>query len=408
MFRIVFAAMVFIAAFPPVRAQEAGVIASMDEMRFAPPKEKGSASLVGRVGKAVRFRFEADAPSTFFTSNIHGKPEWERAQGFSFWVRGHDSDGFGGLEFIYDDDYAVRYDFCFPVKNGEWRKILVAWQDLVPVLPGPAAKPLGTSGGNAASKLSAIFVGKWWYWPQDPAVCFDIDEIRLEPTIERDASEHLPDGPPLGRVLAKLRAGKPITIVTMGDSLTDKHHWANREVCWVDLLRQGLKAAYRSDVTIVNPAIGGTQLRQNVILIPRWLATVPEPDLVTIFFGGNDWDSGMRGAEFRRACTDAVDRVRRATRGKADVLLITTNPSAARWGAIEELAEACRNAAKDRRASLADTDKAFVAAGKDDPNPLFVHDRVHLSKAGHAIVAGTVIKAIEQEQNPERKAETPR
>jgi len=187
------------------------------------------------------------------------------------------------------------------------------------------------------------------------------------------------------------------------DSLTDKQHWANREVCWVDLPRQGLKDAYRSDVTIVNPAIGGTQLRQNVILIPRWLATVPEPDLVTIFFGGNDWDSGMRGAEFRRTCTDAVDRVRRATRGKADVLLITTNPSAARWGAIEELAEACRDAAKDRRAGLADTDRAFVAAGRDNPNPLFVHDRVHLSKAGHAIVAETVIKAIEQEQNPKEK-----
>jgi len=151
------------------------------------------------------------------------------------------------------------------------------------------------------------------YWPEYPALCFDIDEIRLEPTIERDASDHLPDGQPLGRVLAKLKAGKPITIVTMGDSLTDKHHWANRDVCWVDLLRQGLQAAYRSDVTIVNPAIGGTQLRQNVILIPRWLAAVPEPDLVTIFFGGNDWDSGMRGAEFRRACSDAVDRVRRAT-----------------------------------------------------------------------------------------------
>ena len=80
MFRIgVFAALVFLAAVPITRAQEAGVIASMDEMRFAPPKEKGSASLVdGRVGKAVRF--EADAPSTFFTSNIHGKPEWDRAQ----------------------------------------------------------------------------------------------------------------------------------------------------------------------------------------------------------------------------------------------------------------------------------------------------------------------------------------
>ena len=162
----------------------------------------------GRVGRAVRFRFEADAASTFFTSNIHGQPEWDRAQGFSFWVRGNGSDGFEGLEFIYDDDYAVRYDVCFPVQNGEWRKVSVAWQDLVPVLPGPAAKPLGTSGGNAASKLSAVFVGKWWYWSLYPALCFNIDEIRLELTIERDANDHLPDGPPLGRVLAKLKAVK--------------------------------------------------------------------------------------------------------------------------------------------------------------------------------------------------------
>jgi len=332
MFRIVvLAALVYLCAFALVRAQEAGVIASMDEMRFAPPKEKGSASLVdGRVGKAVRFRFEADAPSAFSSSNIHGKPEWDHALGFSFWVISNGSNGFGGLEFIYDDEYVVRYDVCFPVKNGEWTKISVAWQDLIPVLPGPAAKSLGRSGGDAASKLSAVFVGKWWYW--------------------------------------------------------------------VDLLKQGLKDAYRSEVAIVNPAIGGTQLRQNVILIPRWRAKVPEPDLVTIFFGGNDWDAGMRGEEFRRTCTDAVNRVRRATRSKADVVIITTNPSAARWGAIEELAEACRGAAKDRRAGLADTDHAFVAAGKNNPNPLFVHDCVHLSKAGHALVAETVLKAIEQKQ----------
>ena len=103
----------------------------------------------------------------------------------------------------------------------------------------------------------------------------------------------------------------------------------------------------------------------------------------------------MRGEEFRRSCGDAVDRVRRATRGKADVLIITTNPSAAPVGAIEELAEACRNAARDRHAGLADTDRAFILAGKDKPDPLFVSDRVHLSRSGHAIVAETVLKSIE-------------
>lgn len=75
----------------------------------------------------------------------------------------------------------------------------------------------------------------------------------------------------------------------------------------------------------------GTQLRQNLVLIPRGLGPDAEPDLVTMFFGGNDWDAGMRGEEFQRACDDAVDRIRRATNGKADVLLMTANPSAARW-----------------------------------------------------------------------------
>ena len=380
----------------PAVADEGVVIATMDEVRFQPPKTKGEAELVaGKVGGAVRFRFEKDARSTFFTSNIHGAPAWDRADGFSFWVKGDGPDGFGGLQFIFDDDYAVRYDLCFPVKGIGWTKVIVAWSDLIPVLPGPRAKPLGTTGGNPPSKLSGLWFGKWWYWGDYPALTFAVDEIRLEPTIDRDAKDDRPDGPPLGRVLAKLKAGKPVTVVTMGDSLTDKRHWANREVAWVDLLRERLKTKYGSEVTIVNPAIGGTQLRQNLVLIPRWLEAAPEPDLVTIFFGGNDWDAGMRGEEFAHACADAVDRVRRATGGKAGVLIVTTNPSATRWTETAELAQACRKASHDRNAGLADTEEAFHAAGKDDRNRLYVHDRVHLSRAGHDLVAETVLKAIE-------------
>jgi lysophospholipase L1-like esterase len=380
----------------PAQAEENGAIATMDDLRFSPPKEKGQSELIeGKVGKAVRFHFDADARSTFFTSKIRGTSDWDRADGFSFWVRGEGADGFGGLQFIYDDDFSVRYDLVIPVKGTRWRKVTVAWNDLIPVLPGPKAKPLGVPGGNAPSKLTGLWFGRWWYWGNYPALAFTIDEIRLEPAIERDDADHRPKGPPLGRVLAKLRAGEPVTVVTMGDSLTDKRHWANREVCWVDLLRDRLKAKYRSDIAIVNPAIGGTQLRQNLMLMPVWLDTAPAPDLVTVFFGGNDWDAGMRDKEFERACADAVDRIRRATGGHADVLLLTTNPAASRWQATAELAEACRRGARDRNAGLADTERAFHEAGKDDRDRLFVRDRVHLSRAGHEVVTETVLKAIE-------------
>ena len=55
------------------------------------------------------------------------------------------------------------------------------------------------------------------------------------------------------------------------------------------------------------------------------------------------------------------------------MLILTTNPSAARWEETKELAEACRAAVRDCNAGLADTENAFHAAGKEDHNQLFVH-----------------------------------
>jgi lysophospholipase L1-like esterase len=394
--RSLLASLVLLSALAPARATDGPVLDTMDELRFHAPKEKGKAELVeGKVGKAVRFSFDKDAQSVFFTGAIRGTPAWDDAAGLSFWVKGDGSAHFGGLELIYDDDYSVRYDYAFPLRNTEWSKVVAAWRDFVPVLPGPRSKPLDPRAGNRPSKVTALMFGKWWYWGDYPAHSFAVDEIRLEDKIPLDASDYRPDGPPLQHVLEKLNAGRPVTLVTMGDSLTDYRHWANRQTAWPALLKKRLEETYHSDVTVINPAIGGTQLRQNLVLVPCWLASAPEPDLVTLCFGGNDWDSGMRGEQFRDSYWDAIDRVRRATKGKADVLVLTTVPSAARWGALAELAEVCRQAAHDRNAGLADAEKAFVAEGQNDKEKLYVQDRTHLSPAGHALLAQVVLKAIE-------------
>jgi len=372
------------------------LITSLDEPRFTPPKEQGRMTTVeGKIGNATQFAFDDNAKSAFFTSNLRGTPEWDQADGLSFWVKGNGTTQFGGLQLIYDDDYALRYDVCFPIKGTEWTRIVIAWNDFIPVLPSPRAKPLGTRE-MPPGKVTAVWFGRWWYWGDYPATTFAVDEIRLEPTIGRGEPIPRPQEP-LGRVLKKLKAGEPITIVTMGDSLTDTRHWANRQVVWPTLLASQLNAEFKSEVTIINPAIGGTQLRQNLILMPRWLDKTPEPDLVTLFFGGNDWESGMRGEEFTAACADAVARIRQATRGKSDVLLITTNPTAEKWQAMGELSVACREAARAQGAGLADTEAAFHRAGQADRNRLYVDDRVHLSKAGHAVVAQAVLEALTAE-----------
>jgi lysophospholipase L1-like esterase len=395
--RFLLATLLALCGFSTVRGADGPVIDPLDEMHFRAPKEKGNAVQVpGKFGKAIRFTFDKDCRNTFFTSTIRGKPEWDQAAGFSFWVKGDGSESCGGLEFIYDDDYSLRYDYLFPIKSTAWTKITVPWRDLIPVLPVPRARPLDPAGDNRPSKLTALWVGRWWYWGDFPAHAFALDEFRLEKDIPLDNTDYRPTGAPLGRVLAKLKAGKPITILTMGDSLTDFHHWANRDVSWPRLLQKRLQEKYHVTVTLDNPALGGTQLRQNVVLIPRWAARVHEPDLVTVCFGGNDWEAGMRGPMFTEANHDAIDRIRRATRGKADVLILTTVPSVAHWTTMAELTEACRKAAGDRNAGLADTEKAFLADGQKDKERLYVVDKTHLSRAGHELMARTVLEAIER------------
>src|SRR5204863_6292182 len=158
-----------------------------------------------------------------------------------------------------------------------------------------------------------------------------------------DQNLYAPAGAPLERVLAKLKAGKPVAIVTMGDSLTDYNHWANKAVPnWPTLLAKKIKDKYKSEVKIVNPAIGGTQLRQGLVLIPRWVAEAPEPDLVTVCYGGNDCESGMRVEMFREPARETIDRVRRCTHGKSDVMFLTIVPSVANWTTMVELCDAVR------------------------------------------------------------------
>jgi len=369
----------------------------MDAVTFTAPGGKAGVELVeGQDGNALQFTFPKDGPSVFAIGRARGQASWDQAAGFSFLAKGDGSPQVVGLQFIWGDDYGLRYDFAFPLTGSAWQKIVVPWRDLIPALPAPGAKLIDAKNGNAPSKLGPLWFGRWWYWREYPALKFAVDDLRLEPSIPVDTRDLTPTGAPLSRTLAKLQRGEPVTIVTMGDSLTDTAHWANRKTNWPALLEAKLRAAYKSELKLVNPAIGGTQLRQNLVLIPRWLLTTPEPDLVTILFGYNDWDAGMRGDMFFEAQKDAVERVRRATGGKADVLIMTTAPALERWETMSELADACRRAARDSKAGLADLEAAFHAAGGEDRARFYVDDKVHAGPAGHELIAETVFRALEK------------
>jgi lysophospholipase L1-like esterase len=381
-------------------AGEGAVIDSMDEATFKSDKCKVEA-LDGKVGKALKFTYDDKCSGHFATRILQPTAEWDAAAGFSFWVKGDGSDHLGGIQFIWNDDYAARYDVAFPIDGTEWKKITVAWRDLVPVFENAQSKLIDPKDGNAPSKLKIMMIGKWWYW-QDYAACsFTIDDMRLEPKIDLDMNEYKPSGAPLQRVLDKLKAKKPVTIVLIGDSLTDLAHWANKPVNWPALLKAGIKEKYGVDPTIVNVAIGGTQLSQGPVIFPRWLKQAPEPDLVTVCYGGNDLEGKCTPEKFTELQKDMVTRVRRATKGKADVLVMTSLPAIVSWETMTPMADACKAAAKATSAGICDTNTAFKAAGKDNKEHLYGNlpgtttcEGVHMGPPGHEVIAKTVIEAI--------------
>jgi len=380
---------------------EPTVILDMDAVRHQPAtfgQEKtpvGTVELVeGKFGQACRFSFVQDARAGFFTAWVNANGAWDAAAGLSFWVKGDGSQSWGGLELIDGDNYALRYGYCFPIDSTEWRKITVPWRDLLPELP--AADPVDPQAGYQPSRFRNVWFGKWWYWGEYPAHSYAIDQLALEPSIPSDTTNYTPAGAGTPRLLAKLEAKQPVTIVTMGDSLSAKEHWANREVLWSNLLAQKLTARYGGEVKVVNPAIGGTTLNTNLVLMPRWLKGTPKPDLVTVWFGFNDWDAGARHDRFVQMLALAVERIRRMTGGESEVLLMTTCPAIARWDTMEELAQAAREVAAAKRTGLADMAQAFHAAGKDEAarKALYVNDETHLGPAGHSLAADTVLQAI--------------
>ena len=73
------------------------------------------------------------------------------------------------------------------------------------------------------------------------------------------------------------------------------------------------------EANAVNAAIGGLALNHEMILMPMLLKDTPAPDLVDVWFGFNDWDNGVRGDRYKQYLSLAVDRIRRLTKGSADV-----------------------------------------------------------------------------------------
>jgi hypothetical protein len=109
------AALLTLTILGPAPTTDGAIIDTTDAVHFQAPAGKGKAELLpGKFGKAVRFSF-AGGGGAFFTRPTHATPDWDKAAGISFWLKGEGSNHCGSLELINDEDYAVRDAYAFPL-----------------------------------------------------------------------------------------------------------------------------------------------------------------------------------------------------------------------------------------------------------------------------------------------------
>ncbi|MBA3845205.1 MAG: hypothetical protein H0X45_01035 [Planctomycetes bacterium] len=378
-----------------VVAADAAVLDDCDSLATLglPPSGCAVTQVPGRIGQAWQFAWADNSGNVAVITGLRGSAAWDAADGISFWVKGDGSIQLGCLEIIANAAYSKRYAYTFRIDSTAWTQHIVRWADMAPEFANPAMVDprIDPASSTPPSQIESIRFYKWYYWGTVPAHTYAIDDIQLVDTIAPDTRDLRPVGDPLARVKARLVAGQPVSVVTMGDSLTDVRHQAqaSTNTSWPAYLEQRLEFATASDVTITNVAVGGNMTPHGVVLMQRWLPTLPQPDLVIILFGYNDVDGVGNGTTLEMLMKDAVRRVRAATNGASDILLINNIPDKADGDARPYVPAAILAAATAENAGIADTYALFTAQ-TDAVRETWYYDAVHINSAGQGSVAGVV------------------
>lgn len=139
-------------------------------------------------------------------------------------------------------------------------------------------------------------------------------------------------GDALPRVTRRLQRGQPVTIVVMGDSISEGydasgfHSLAPMQPPYATLLAAGLERRFRSTIALHNIAVAGSTAADGVWEAPR-LATL-NADLVLVAYGMND--ATYAGAdEFERDISAIISRVRTDTAAAEFILIAPMLPTAA-------------------------------------------------------------------------------
>jgi lysophospholipase L1-like esterase len=214
--------------------------------------------------------------------------------------------------------------------------------------------------------------------------------------------------------VAKLKAGQPVTIVCLGDSVTAGGNASKPELRYVDLFASGLRERFpQSKIDVQNISAGGSNSRQwldpekhpyrglhgadNPARFDRVVAA--KPDLVTIEFVN---DAGLTPAQVEETYGEILHRLEPVG---AEVILITPHFTMWRMMGFKSMRETerrpyvlgLRDFATKHQVGLADTSARWEHLAKEGLPYLTLLDNTinHPDDRGHRLFAEELWKCFQ-------------
>ncbi|MEX2026987.1 MAG: SGNH/GDSL hydrolase family protein [Pirellulaceae bacterium] len=141
------------------------------------------------------------------------------------------------------------------------------------------------------------------------------------------------DAAALPRTVARLKSKQPLSIVVLGDSISTGLNasavgqGAPYQPGYPELVRRHLADTYKSDVTLTNLSVGGTDTKWGLTQIDKVVEA--QPQLVILAFGMND--SAGRSADEYQANTQAMIAKIRERLPNAEFILVASMLGNPNW-----------------------------------------------------------------------------
>lgn len=283
-----------------------------------------------------------------------------------------------------------RYTAYVPVEGDAWKTVTLAWDDFVS--PGGVEfGKFGTPGALTAGGVGTVMFGDRWqieHCNRNIApYSVTVDDLTLVKKAAATPIQAYPEKA-LAPVIAKMKAGEPVSIICAGDSIT-----AGTAVQDADANRYGVKLqeflrkAFNNDkINVEVVAVGGARTHDLQIWAERDFAG-KKPDLVTVLIGYNDKSAAWSPRYYRKSLETYLDKVKSITGGSPAFLLLATIPGqGVRYTMMDDFAAEVRQLGKDRKVTVYDLARDFKALPPNEFKANFA-DMAHPNNAGHEFMA---------------------